>query len=138
MSSNRIHWLQPASHFFKVRYIHASAGIHEFNIICIHACSNNGRSWKIDDLSACNDSFPCFTDCIKRSVGYTLVENCDENNQYELYCRECMIHKRIIIIIPQYNYIEFDKSLDGVYSAGNKYICTYEAGKQINYICFIV
>ena len=27
--------------------------------------------------------------------------------------------------------IEFDKSLDGVFSAGNKYICNYQAGNKL-------
>ena len=47
---------------------------------------------------------------------------CMQNYNHDHY--SCALRISTIIFI-----IEFDKSIDGVFSAGNKYICTYETGK---------
>ena len=45
------------------------------------------KSWKINDLSQCNISFPCLQDCIDTFAGYTKVDICEEY-QYEVICGE--------------------------------------------------
>ena len=55
-------------------------------------CSKK-KSWKIEpEYNGEQSSYPCFTDYMTQSSGYTSVDDCtgDNENVYELTCRKCL------------------------------------------------